>query len=322
MKFYYAPLEGVVGHVYRNAHRAHFNHIDKYFAPFIVADQTKGFRSKDLEDILPENNKTLTLVPQILSNNASDFNHTAKKISAYGYDEISLNLGCPSKMVVSKNRGSGFLAFRDELNRFLEGIYSNPVVAISIKTRLGKYKHEEFYDLIEIFNQYPIKELTIHPRVQTDIYRNKPNLEVFKDALELSKNPVCYNGDIFTLGDFIGIRETFPEVETFMLGRGLLVNPGLVGAIKEGVQLDKESMRGFLEDLYRGYQEDLIEPHKVLSKMKESWNYLIQAFSNHEDYYKELKRAGDFNAYEAAVERLFNEQSILQNFGYKTFKTN
>jgi len=195
-------------------------------------------------------------------------------------------------------------------------------VAISIKTRLGKYKHEEFYDLIEIFNQYPIKELTIHPRVQTDIYRNKPNLEVFKDALELSKNPVCYNGDIFTLGDFIGITETFPEVETFMLGRGLLVNPGLVGAIKEGIQLDKESMRGFLEALYQGYQEDLIEPYKVLSKMKESWNYLIQAFSNHEAYYNELKRAGDFNAYEAAVKRLFNEQSILQNFGYKALKTN
>jgi len=100
-------MEGLTGYIYRNAHNAFFNNIDKYFSPFIVANQSDRFKTRELNDILPENNQGLVLIPQLLTNNAKDFIHTSKKIKILGYNEINLNLGCPSRTVVSKNKGSG-----------------------------------------------------------------------------------------------------------------------------------------------------------------------------------------------------------------------
>ena len=41
---------------------------------------------------------------------------------------------------------------------------------ISVKTRIGKDKPEEFYEFIKIYNKYPLEELIIHPRTQKDYY--------------------------------------------------------------------------------------------------------------------------------------------------------
>ena len=166
MNFYFAPMEGLTGYIYRNAHNAFFNNIDKYFSPFIVANQSSSFKTRELNDILPENNQGLVLIPQLLTNNAKDFINTSNKIKQLGYNEINLNLGCPSGTVVSKNRGSGFLSKTEELNVFFEEIFSQATTKISVKTRIGKDQPEEFYNLIEIFNKYPIEELIIHPRTQ------------------------------------------------------------------------------------------------------------------------------------------------------------
>ena len=239
MNFYFAPMEGLTGYIYRNAYNTFFNKIDKYFSPFIVANQSNSFRARELNDILPEHNQGLVLIPQLLTNNAKDFIHTANKLKQFGYNEINLNLGCPSGTVVSKNKGSGFLAKTEELDVFLEEIFSESATKISVKTRIGKDQPEEFYNLIEIFNKYPIEELTIHPRTQKDFYKNKPNLKIFKDALALSKNLVCYNGDICTVKDYNGFSAEFPSVETIMIGRGLLANPGLISEIKNNTKLEK-----------------------------------------------------------------------------------
>ena len=202
MKYYLAPMEGITGFIYRNAYEKFFHNIDKYFTPFIVANKSKSLKTKELRDVLPENNNCMNIVPQILTNNSEDFIITSKRLQQLGYNEVNLNLGCPSGTVVSKNRGSGFLALRDELDRFLEEIFTLENMKISIKTRIGKDNPEEFYELIKIYNKYPLEELIIHPRTRNDFYGNKPNLDVFKDALSLSKAEVCYNGDIFTVDNY------------------------------------------------------------------------------------------------------------------------
>lgn len=317
MKFYYAPLEGITGYIYRNAHQAHFGAgIDKYFSPFIVAYQTNTLKSKEKNDILPEHNQGINLVPQILTNNGRDFNNTAKKIEAFGYKEINLNLGCPSGTVVTKRRGAGLLAHKEALNFLLEEIYQQATVEISVKTRLGIENPEEFYELMAIFNQYPMKELIIHPRVQKDMYKNKPRLEVFKEGLLLSTNPVCYNGDLFSLEDYTLFTEQFPEVEAVMLGRGLLSHPGLVAQLREQKKMDKAQLKAFHDEIYTEYQKILFGERNVLFKMKELWYYMIKAFSNPEKYAKKIKKAERLRDYEEAVFKLFNEQEILEHFKF------
>jgi len=313
MNFYFAPLQGVTGHIFRNAYQEFFPHsISKYFSPFIAANQSRSMKAKELTDILPENNQQIVLVPQLLTNNAADFTHTADKIKLLGYGEVNLNLGCPSGTVVAKYRGSGFLAKKEELNLFLEEIFAHATTKISIKTRIGKDEPEEFYKLIEIFNQYPIEELIIHPRLQRDFYNNKPNLQVFEDALKLSKNPVCYNGDIFTVQDYNALRTKFPSVETYMLGRGLLRNPGLIGEISQGAGVEKSLLKNFHDSVYHAYQKEYYGEKNVLYKMKEIWFYLISSFADSEKYLKKIKKCERLSDYDIVVSALFSERELVK----------
>jgi tRNA-dihydrouridine synthase len=138
MNFYFAPMEGLTGYIYRNAHHALFDNVDKYFSPFIVTNQSERFKTRELNDVLPENNQGLILIPQILTNNAKDFINTTKKLGLMGYEEINLNLGCPSGTVVAKHRGAGFLAKRAELDAFLDEVFFQLTSRISLKIRIGK----------------------------------------------------------------------------------------------------------------------------------------------------------------------------------------
>ncbi len=234
MQFYLAPLEGITTTIFRNAYHEFFRPMDKYFTPFLVPHSKKGFSAKEKREILPENNKGLCLVPQIMSNHAQDCIKTMGKLLDYGYREINLNLGCPSKTVVSKGRGSGFLAFPEELDRFFDEVFKGMEgtgVRISVKTRIGKDEPGEFTHILDIYNRYPLEELIIHPRVQKDFYKNEPNPEMFAYGLENSRCSVCYNGDIFNAERYGRMRERFPEASACMLGRGILKNPALLDEI-------------------------------------------------------------------------------------------
>lgn len=310
MKYYFAPLEGVTGYIYRNAYQTFFGQIDKYFIPFISPTKNKGFTSRELNDVLPEHNQGLTVVPQILTNNSNYFIGTVNELTKFGYDEINLNLGCPAGTVVAKHKGSGFLAQREQLDQFLEDIFSNESTKISIKTRIGKDSPDEFYELIKIFNKYPLEELIIHPRIQTDFYKNKPNMRVFKDALALSKNPVCYNGDIFNVKDHKELVEMYPSLDAVMLGRGLIGNPALIGEIKNNHVIDKQIIKEFHDTVYAGYKEILSGDKNSLFKMKEFWFYMINLFADSDKYAKKIRKTDRLRDYEAIISMLFQELDI------------
>jgi tRNA-dihydrouridine synthase len=164
---------------------------------------------------------------------------------------------------------------------------------------------------MEIFNKYPIEELIIHPRIQKDYYKNKPNMEVFKFALNRSKNPVCYNGDIFTKEDYERFSAGYPDVETVMLGRGLLMNPGLVHELLYDIRFKKDLVKDFYEQIYRGYKGILFGGKDILFKMKELWSYMILAFPDSAKHLKRIKKSQSLHAYEEAVACLFSEPDIM-----------
>ncbi|NOW90753.1 tRNA-dihydrouridine synthase [Clostridium beijerinckii] len=315
MKYYLAPMEGITEYIYRNSYEKFFGNVDKYFTPFIVPNESRSLKTKELVDVLPENNKGMNIVPQILTNDAEGFINTSRKLQQLGYSEVNLNLGCPAKTVVSKNRGSGFLAKREELDSFLDEIFKMDDMKISIKTRIGKDNPEEFYELIKIYNKYPLEELIIHPRTQKDFYGNKPNLNVFRDALSLSNNPVCYNGDIFTINDHNKLVADFPEVNTVMLGRGILANPGLINIIKNDINISKNILKDFHDEILNRYIEVFPEDIYAINRMKELFGYMIYIFSDNKEYAKKIRSAQKLSDYTEAVQILFTEQEIIKEAG-------
>lgn len=296
-KFYFAPLEGITTYIYRNLHHQWFGGMDKYFTPFVSPTSNRDFKSRAKKDVIPEHNMDIPVVPQILSNRSDEFLYTAERLAEYGYTEINLNLGCPSGTVVSKGRGSGFLTDLDGMDRFLYDIYENCPVPLSVKTRIGRYEPEEFTEILKIYNKYPIHELTIHPRVRDDFYKNIPNWDVFEYALEHSVNPVCYNGDLCTVEDYERFCERFPTVDRIMIGRGLIGNPGLVHEIQTGEPVRLEEVSGFMWALKEDYQECMAD-NPVLFKMKEIWVYLAELYPQGEQLWKKMKKVRRLSDYE------------------------
>ena len=305
MKYYLAPLEGVTTYVYRNSYHKHFYPMDKYFTPFIVPHKEKKFSTREKKELSPENNQGLFVVPQLLTNNAEDFLKTAKDITTFGYDEINLNLGCPSGTVVAKKKGSGFLAFPEELDRFLDKIFNEAHFKISIKTRIGKEQPEEFYRLLEIYNKYPLEELIVHPRVQTDFYKNKPNWDMYEEAYKNSKVPICYNGDLFSVTDCHQLEKRFPYTDTIMLGRGMIANPTLISQLVGRDDYTKEKLLSFHNMIYEEYKLISSGDRNVLFKMKELWFYMAGMFVEPEKYMKKIKKSERLKDYDKVIQELF-----------------
>lgn len=318
MNYYFAPMEGVTGYCYRNVHREFFPGIDKYFTPFVVANQTYKFKTKEKQDVAPEHNQGLYVVPQIMANKAEEFLWAAKELNKLGYKEINLNLGCPAATVVSKKKGSGFLAYPEELDAFLDAVFSGLEgwgIRLSVKTRLGKEQVEETGRLMEIYNQYPLYELIIHPRVQKDFYKNEPHMEAFRTAAEVSNAPVCYNGNLFCCADYRQFVQEFPQISAVMLGRGLIANPALVRELQGGSKLSREELQAFHDAVYRTYLATDLGPVNTLFKMKELWSYMGQMFSEGERDVRKIRKAKNRSEYENAVRKLFTDWE--PNGGYR-----
>lgn len=324
-RLYFAPLEGITGYTFRRVHAQCFPGLDAYFSPFLSPNQHHAVNPKEKRDILPENNAGLLLVPQVLTNKSEYLLRTARELKVkYGYEEVNLNLGCPSKTVVSKGKGAGFLGEIQKLHTFFEEVFAEytadggkSLPKLSVKTRLGMEDVQEWKELVALYNEYPISELIVHPRVQKDYYKGTPHLDAFAYAVENSRHSLCYNGDINTLKDYVKLTKEFPTVRKFMMGRGLLRNPALAMEIQayeacteqggnwKGYPVPTELLKKYHDRLYAGYLEQMSGDTNVLFKMKELWVYFGDLFPEQERQIKKLKKANKLVEYEKEAEEFW-----------------
>lgn len=306
MKYYLAPMEGLTTYTFRTVWNAYYGGMDKYFTPFI---SNRRMNSRERNDILPEHNEGMNTVPQILTNRADEFLALAGQLADYGYTCVNLNLGCPSGTVVSRNRGAGFLSVPRELDRFLAEIFSKCPIRISVKTRIGMEDPEEWRLLLAIYENYPMEELIIHPRLQQEGYAGTPHMEAFAEAASRLTCPLCYNGDIISPVSLMRLRERFPNLETVMLGRGILQNPALLSQIKSPTSCDAElsTLRAFHDTLLSRYREIMSGDTNTLYKMKDLWTFLGRSFSDADRHLKKIKKADSISDYKIAVGNLFRE---------------
>lgn len=319
MKLYFAPLDGVTGFIYRNAFADFFGGPDKYFAPFISPCHNPKLKGREIKDLLPENNsKKVRLVPQIMANNAEYFIKGARQVQQMGYEEVNLNAGCPSGTVVPKGRGAGFLKDTYQMKKFFDEVFSRLDMKISVKTRIGLLEASEFEEIMEVYNQFPFEEVIVHPRTRVQLYNGEPDMEVFDYAYKVSKNNLCYNGNIFTIKDYENICDTY-HIHSVMLGRGLLRNPNLANEIimkslsgensenesDSGKGISKETLRTFHDRLYNDFTVEMSSDKHLLNKMIEMWNYLSFMTTDQHKCAKMIRKAQNVHKYEKAVDEIF-----------------
>jgi len=320
-EIYMAPMEGVTTYIFRQVFNKYFGGIDKYFTPFISPDSKNSFNNKDLKEFLPDNNKEMKLVPQIITKDADLFIKAVEDISEYGYEEFNLNCGCPSGTVVAKGRGAGMLADTEKLDEFLDKIFDKCDKNISIKTRIGITDESEWDEILKVYTKYPISELIIHPRTRKDYYKNDVNKQAFKKALTKVKIPICYNGDIFLKKDYEKFDNDFASDNVnVMLGRGLVANPTLADKITSDKKYDKAYIRKYYDELFGAYSEVMGSDRNTLFKMKEMWTYMICIFDDSSKHWKKIKKAKSLIDYKDAVDRLFADCHINFDKGFRLVK--
>ena len=317
MRFYAAPMEGLTGYIFRNAHRACFPGTDAYFTPFVSPNQNHEFSAREINDLLPEHNAGTPVIPQILTNNADDFLWAARAIADMGYAEVNLNLGCPSPTVVTKGKGSGMLGDLCALDRFLDGIFASSPVKISVKTRIGLNDEGHFPVLIEIFNRYPLAELIVHPRVQADMYKKPVRMEAFEDIVKEYRGRLVYNGDLFSPEGISALSQKYTELTGIMCGRGLIANPHLFGVCMGLSAPDKAILRTFHDTILEGYQKTMPGDKALLFKMKELWTYMGCLFPERGSFDKKLRKASKLSEYKALTDSLFSDYEPVFSAFYR-----
>ena len=225
----------------------------------------------------------------------------AEKCKDLGYEEVNLNVGCPSGTVTAKGKGAGMLTDPDSLDRFLDAVFSKSPIAISVKTRIGWEDNAEFPRLLDTYNRYPIRELTLHPRVRKAFYAGEPDMEAFSYAVQNSQNPLCYNGEILSKTQAENVGNAFPQVQSVMIGRGLIAHPDMLCCQKA----DGQKLLEFYDALLEEYLALFGGSRNAMFRLKEHWHYLLPCFQGSEKLGKRLRKTTDLLEYRAITREIF-----------------
>lgn len=300
-----APIKGVTDKTFRSAFVRHFGGLDSALAPFVRMSDSES-RIKSLS---PELNPGIRTVPQILAKSPDEFLALAERFRNMGCGEVNWNIGCPFTVVVKRGEGAAMLQYPDMIASFLEKVFAEISISVSVKMRLGMHSPDEIIKLMPVLNAYPVKEIAVHPRTGEQMYDGEIYLDAFESALKLSAHPVIYNGDLKTVSDYNRLSESFPSVKGWMIGRGLLINPFLAMEIVTGkIETDEvksERIKQFIDYLLDAYIQELQSPAHVLDKMRGVWYYLSQSFPDSRKVEKRIRKAGSLNHYRDEVRRIF-----------------
>ena len=299
MRYYYAPLEGITDATFRTLHHKYFPGVDRYFMPFISPTIHRCLTNREARELPKADSVPFTAVPQLLGRNVEDMLWAMEVCKDLGYDEVNINLGCPSGTVVSKGKGSGMLADIYALDEFLSAIYAKAPLPVSLKTRIGVNDSENWEKILEIYRDYPVKELTVHPRIRKAFYKGDCDMAAFARSVENSPFPVCYNGNVNSVADAEKIAAQFPTVGAIMIGRGLVADPGMLCG-----GTDRETLKAFLTELSDTYCRVFESKRNAIYRMKDNWHYLIALFEGSDKLWKELRKCTDYDRFMAITNQI------------------
>ena len=308
MNYYAAPMEGLTDRIWRQVHQKWFGAAGapaRYYAPFLSPPENRILIKKKMAELEDAGNAGVPVVPQVLAKDGELAGWFIGEVRKLGCTEVNLNFGCPSGTVTAKGKGSGMLRDPQKLDAFLDAVFSQAGGPVSVKTRLGVARGEEFGEILNVYNKYPLCELTIHPRVMKQLYRGQADREAFAAYLPACTVPVCYNGDVTTAAQLHALEKEFPALSGIMVGRGLIADPALFRKARGGAPATKEELRGYLTDLYHGYTELFGSAGCAISRMKGHWFYLIHCFAGAEKLEKQLKKLREPWEYEVVVNQIF-----------------
>lgn len=311
---YLAPLQGFTNYIFRNVYNKYFDGIDLAISPFVSLVDGKRVKLSHLKDVLPENNSGMKVIPQILGYKPEQFIIMARDLYNLGYESINWNLGCPVHGIAQKKRGSGMLPYPHLIEETLNEVIPQIPNKLSIKTRLGYYNNRELLNIFPMLNSFPLEFLNIHPRIGKQMYEGNLHLEAFADCVNICTHKIIFSGDIFDYDFYIKMKNQFPSIDDWMLGRGLLSNLFLPNEILQNHNYSKEEklniFRSFINDLFEEIKNTSTADVHLLNKMKEYWKYFKNMFVDGDEIFNTLKFIQDVENFSTATNEIIRNADL------------
>ena len=311
ISLFLAPLRGVTVATFRREFVRFYGGFDAAVAPFIATVAGDRIRPALLRDVAdPAAEAPMELVPQIIGKDPAHVAPMAAALRDLGYTRFNLNCGCPWKFVAKKGRGSGLLRDADALRRMLEAGCAAMPGGFSVKVRLGLDTPDLLAERVDVFNEFPLECVVVHPRTAIQMYEGDVDLDAFEALLPRFRAPVVYNGDIWTVADFQRLQARFPSVRGWMIGRGAVSDPALALKIRgKSVPNERETLRRFHDALYAAYRAELFGPSPVLGRMKELWGHLARWLPDGESHLRRIQRSDSLAEFERHASAAFEQRT-------------
>jgi tRNA-dihydrouridine synthase len=173
----------------------------------------------------------------------------------------------------------------------------------SIKVRLGLEDNKLLPKRLALIQKFPLRELCVHPRTAKQMYEGTVDLDAFERIAKECTLPLTYNGDIRTLADYQRLSTRFPNVQRWMLGRGIVANPFLAESIRAGKDTrDMARFQAWHTDVVARYADGAPGDHALLGHLKELWSYLAPTFEHGDQIWNSLKIARTRDEFERVLQ--------------------
>ena len=225
-----APMEGVTDIVFRQI-IAHAGRPDLFFTEFTNVSSYASDKGREnaLERLKIAPTDT-PIIAQIWGKNPDHFAMTAASLADLGFSGVDLNFGCPDKHVNKAGGGAAMIRTPELAIDCYRNAVKHTTLPVSIKTRLGWSKPEEYHKwLSTLLNEHPAA-LTVHLRTKKEMSKVPAHYELIPDIIALRneispETKLIINGDIKDKAQALALYAKFPEVDGFMIGRGIFQNP-------------------------------------------------------------------------------------------------
>ena len=226
------------------------------------------------------NNEEHPVAIQLGGSDVNDLVKSAKIVEDYGYDEINLNVGCPSDRVQKGRFGACLMLEPDHVAECLNAMQTNVKIPVSIKCRLGVDHHENYeflYNFVSVVQKAGIKHFIIHARngilkgLSPRQNRHIPPLKydyVYQLKKDFPNLNITINGGIKTIDE---CKDHLKYVDGVMIGRAAYENPFLIKDIDTelyGIESNVNSKKSILNQYLDYVEEKLQEGHDLSRMMK------------------------------------------------------
>ena len=225
-----APMEGVTDIMFRQV-VARAGRPDLFFTEFtnVSSYASEKGRANALErlEVAPTD---APIIAQIWGKNPEHFSETCTALASLGFSGVDLNFGCPDKHVNKAGGGAAMIKTPELAKECFRNAVSSTDLPVSVKTRLGWSDPEEYKDWLPVLlNEHPAA-LTVHLRTKKEMSKVAAHYELIPEIIKLRdelspETKLVINGDIRDKAHALELHEQYPEVDGFMIGRGVFQNP-------------------------------------------------------------------------------------------------